>query len=240
MKKSELPLQIESPCNEPIEKMHPNAEGWHCDRCDKQVFDLSNHSDQQVEALLGNGGLCTRIQSNRVHFPSALTAMAASILATLSSTPAYAQGKTYLTQGYDTCHEISDTTELSIFGTVQYPGGTPMPIAEIRIGNASATTDNQGNFNLKVKANSDSLIFHISPLSDDPPFTATLANPRPPSGRIRVQLTYKGKRKDHEITEEADYMVFGFTTPRHLKDSENHPTPPDLSPSPEERREEHH
>lgn len=233
MKKSKLPFQIESPCHEPIEKMHPNAEGWHCDQCDKQVFDLSKHSDQQVEELLKNGGLCTRIQSNRIHFPAALTAAAAGILATLSSTPAYAQGKTYYANndGDDACQEVSDSTQLTLSGVVQYPSGAPMPLATIRIGNASATCDNNGNFNLKIENSSDSLVFHISPLSDDPPMSITLANPRPPSGRLRVLLTYTGKQNEQMIREEPEHLVFGFVTPQHLKKGEpSHPVPPDITP----------
>ncbi len=69
--KQQLQLSIPAPCGESWEDMTPEAQGRHCQKCDRNILDFTHYSDRQLLDLVQkkNGQLCGRFTANQLNRP---------------------------------------------------------------------------------------------------------------------------------------------------------------------------
>lgn len=71
---SYLHIQVNKPCQENWEAMHPAEQGRYCDSCKKSVIDFTSMSDEQLVAYFKNhtGSVCGRFETSQLEHPKPL------------------------------------------------------------------------------------------------------------------------------------------------------------------------
>ena len=71
---SYLHIQVNKPCQENWEAMHPAEQGRYCDSCKKNVIDFTSMSDEQLVAYFKNhtGSVCGRFETSQLEHPKPL------------------------------------------------------------------------------------------------------------------------------------------------------------------------
>ncbi len=68
--KKKITLEIKSPCEEKISTMKPNANGFFCDSCAKNVIDLSRKTNSEVAKFLSEtkdqNNICARLKTSQL------------------------------------------------------------------------------------------------------------------------------------------------------------------------------
>ena len=68
--KKKFTLEIKNPCEEKISNMQPNANGFFCDSCAKNVIDLSRKTNSEVAKFLSEtkdqNNICARLKTSQL------------------------------------------------------------------------------------------------------------------------------------------------------------------------------
>jgi hypothetical protein len=66
-------LNIASPCEENLDKMPKNAQGFFCNSCAKSVIDLSNKTDYEISRIISStkdkNNICARLNASQINKP---------------------------------------------------------------------------------------------------------------------------------------------------------------------------
>lgn len=67
--KKKFSLEINTPCNEDVNKMIPNSNGFFCNSCVKNVIDLSTKTNSEVAQFIANNkdkNICARLKTSQL------------------------------------------------------------------------------------------------------------------------------------------------------------------------------
>lgn len=215
MKDKCLPIQILHPCQENIEKMQPNSNGWHCDKCAKQVHDVSELSDEEVLQLVSTGKACLRISSKRIQLPLKAASIAAGVLTT---TAAFAQrAPIHSNSIQETPNTPSHATQIK--GHVVDTAGVGIAQALVSINSLGlyVNTDSTGSFMLSVNNLPEKFILSIGGF----PFYVSqhldITNPHNPDEIIGLYIVLQPLVMEGETeierTDNRDIYLLGFSVP---------------------------
>ncbi|KAB2817988.1 carboxypeptidase-like regulatory domain-containing protein [Phaeocystidibacter marisrubri] len=60
-------LQIPDPCSQKWSEMTPQADGRHCDQCDKVIRDFTSYTDAQILSAIENEKVCGRFRPDQLN-----------------------------------------------------------------------------------------------------------------------------------------------------------------------------
>lgn len=173
-----LNLTIPEPCHEDWKKMTPTELGKFCSSCEKEVFDFTTYSDEQlIKRLDNNNSICGRFTDKQLnrdlqlqrkqrhnYLSYTFSGLLSLLLLNTSATKAQEKPKTIQTDKKFKSiplHNTRANDSITISGTVLDETRYPLPGATVLIkGTKTGTsTDFDGKFNLECKK-SDTLIIN--------------------------------------------------------------------------------
>jgi protocatechuate 3,4-dioxygenase beta subunit len=179
-----LNLTIPEPCHEDWKKMTPTELGKFCSSCEKEVFDFTTFSDEQLVKHLGiKDHVCGRFTDRQLnrdlqlqrkqrhnYLSYTFSGLFSLFLLNSSTTKAQEKPKTIQTDKKFTSIPLRNTIEndsITISGTVFGENKTPLKDAIVLIKNTtkSTLTDINGKFNLECIKN-DVIVFKYVGYSD--------------------------------------------------------------------------
>lgn len=172
-----LHIQVNNPCTENWDNMHPVAGGNYCDSCKKTVVDFTGMTDNQLLEYFKKPGAasCGRFSNDQLEQPLLVpqkklnwlkyvwqVSLPALLFAYRGQAQSSINKNQHATEIGPTQHKpvVSTLSELMVNGKVTGLNGEAIPFASVMIegGNEGAAADSNGIFNVKVNSSSKILL----------------------------------------------------------------------------------